>query len=57
MPEFSGPPRERAFRCRIAAEKALDAANAAKTPEVREGYLAVAKAWSKLADELDKMPN
>jgi hypothetical protein len=39
----------------MAGETDLAAADIVKTPSMRKGYLAVAKASSKLADGLDRM--
>jgi hypothetical protein len=55
--ESSGARRDRAIRCRVEAAKAQNASNAARTPEMRKAYLALAKSWSKLADELDQTSN
>jgi hypothetical protein len=37
--------------------KAQAIAASARTPELREAWLDIAKGWSKLADELDQISN
>ncbi len=48
-------PEERLAKYRLMAAHAHDAARAAASPEARNAYIAIARSWESLADEMERV--